>query len=278
MPSFKSKLQTTIAKNNSLVCIGLDPDLSKLPASLAGKPQSLFNFNKAIIDATADVVCAFKPNSAFYESLGADGITQLQKTCGYILKKYPNLPIILDGKRADIGATNEHYAKFAFNYLKADAITVHPYLGGEALKPFLDYTEKGIIILCRTSNPGAAELQDLQVNGEELYKIVARKVAEVWNSNDNCLLVVAATYPEELAEVRAICGEEMVFLVPGIGAQGGDLEKTLKAGLNSKSRGLIISSSRDIIFASTEADFAEAARTKALQLRDEINEARASLR
>ncbi|MBI2588775.1 orotidine-5'-phosphate decarboxylase [Candidatus Saccharibacteria bacterium] len=270
MASFKSKLGLSVAKNNSLVCVGLDPVLSKLPASVASQAEPLLFFNRAIIDATADLVCAFKPNCAFYESIGARGIEQLQKTCDYILKNYPNVPVILDGKRADIGTTNEHYARFVFDYLKADAITVHPYFGGEALKPFLSRQDKGIIILCRTSNPGATEFQDLKVGGEELYKVVARNVAERWNSNNNCLLVVAATYPRELASVRAIVGDEMVILVPGVGAQGGDLRKTLEAGLNSKKEGLIISSSREIIFASTGDDFAKVARQKTIELRDKI--------
>lgn len=276
MRSFKSKLEASVAKNNSLVCIGLDPELSKLPESIAGQAEPLYKFNRAIIDATADVVCAFKPNSAFYESFGDHGIEQLHQTCDYILKKYPDVPIILDAKRADIGTSNDHYAAFAFEHLGVDAITLHPYLGGEALEPFLAYKDKGLIILCRTSNPGAAEFQDLKIAGQELYKVVAHSVAKNWNSNDNCLLVVGATYPEELAEVRAIVGDEMVFLVPGIGAQGGDLEKSLHAGLNSKGEGLIISSSRGIIYASGGSDFAEAARAKAMALRKQINKERVS--
>lgn len=274
MGSFQSKLSDAVDKNNSMLCIGLDPDSTQMPASVAGKPEALFEFNKAIIDATADLVCAYKPNSAFYERSGAAGIEQLYKTCHYILDKYPNLPIILDAKRADIGSTNESYADYAFDYLGADGITLNPYLGKEALQPFLDYKDKGQIILCRTSNPGAGELQDLKVDGQELYKIVAANVAKNWNTNQNCLLVVGATYPDELAEVRQIVGQQMTLLVPGIGAQGGELEATLKAGLNTDGIGLIISSSRDIIYASTGVDFAQAARAKAQELKDKINSIR----
>lgn len=274
MGSFQSKLNGAMDQNNSLVCIGLDPDQTKLPASVAGKPEALFEFNKSIIDATADLVCAYKPNSAFYERTGAAGIEQLYKTCDYILKNYPNLPIILDAKRADIGSTNESYAAYAFDYLGADGITLNPYLGKEALQAFLDYKDKGMIILCRTSNPGASEFQDLKVEGQELYKIVAGNVAKNWNANQNCLLVVGATYPDELAEVRQIVGQQMTLLIPGIGAQGGELEATLKAGLNTDGAGLIISSSRDIIYASTGEDFAQVARAKAQELKHQINKFR----
>jgi orotidine-5'-phosphate decarboxylase len=268
---FGSKYKRSLEQNQSLVCVGLDSDLSKLPSHLCTGPEPQFTFNKAIIDATADLVCAYKPNTAFYENTGAEGIAQLQKTCRYIIETYPHIPIILDAKRADIGNTNEGYVHFAFDYLQADAITLHPYLGHEALEPFLNRGDKGCIILCRTSNPGAGELQDLPVGDEKLYQLVARKVAKEWNKRDNCLLVVGATYPPELAEVRAIAGQEMVFLVPGVGTQGGSVEQTLKAGLNAKGEGLIISSSREIIFASDGTDFAEAARQKTLALRDEIN-------
>lgn len=274
MRSFKSKLADAIARNDSLLCVGLDSDSERLPKHFADEPEPMFAFNKAIIDATAEYVCSFKPNSAFYEAEGPSGIEQLYETCRYISDKYPDIPIIIDAKRADIGSTNAGYAKFVFEYLGADALTVHPYLGQEAVQTFLDYKDKGIIVLCRTSNPGAKELQDLDTGDEQLYKVVARNVAEKWNKNGNCLLVVGATYPEELAEVRSIVGDEMDFLVPGIGAQGGDLEATLKAGLNSGKNGLIISSSRDIIFAGSGEDFAEAAAAKAKAVRDEINKYR----
>lgn len=271
--TFQNKLNQVVKKADSLVCVGLDSDIEKIPSFLKEKKYPLFEFNKAIIDGTADLVCAYKPNSAFYEAEGASGIEQLKMTCDYLRSKYPDTIIILDAKRADIGSTNEGYIKFIFDYLGVDAVTLHPYLGKEAVQPFLDKRDKGCIVLCRTSNPGAGEFQDLDTGGEKLYKVIAKKVVEEWNENDNCLLVVGATYPEELREVRKIAGD-MTFLVPGVGAQGGDIEKTVKAGLNSKGSGLIISSSRGIIFASTSRDFAQKARTAAEALKDEINKYR----
>lgn len=264
------KLDTIIQKNSSLVCIGLDSNIPKLPDHLKKKDNAQFEFNKVIIDATYDLVCAYKPNSAFYEAYGDLGIHQLKMTCDYIREKYPNIYIILDAKRADIGSTNQGYVTYGFDWLGADAVTLHPYLGYEAMKPFLDRADKGSIILCRTSNPGAGEFQDLKIDGKPLYKIVAERVVNEWNTNGNCFLVTGATYSEELAEIRKIAGD-MTFLVPGIGAQGGDVEKTVKAGLNSQKAGLIISSSRGIIFASKGEDFAEKARKEAEKLRDEIN-------
>jgi orotidine-5'-phosphate decarboxylase len=264
---FIAKLRASRAKHNSLLCVGLDPDLDKLPDSLKSDPAPLFAFNKAIIDATADLVCAFKPNSAFYEAAGAEGIAQLQQTCAYILERHPDIPVILDSKRADIGNTNNGYVAHAFEYLGADAITVQPYLGHEALEPFLTRTDKGIIVLCRTSNPGAGEFQDLQIDGRPLYQHVAQQVSDAWNTNGNCLLVVGATYPDELKIVRGIVGPDVCLLVPGVGAQGGDVQKTVQAGGDN----LIISSSRGILYASSGSDFAEAAGAAAIQTRDEIN-------
>lgn len=249
---FTDKLERTIKKNDSLVCVGLDADVKKI-----GKGKSQFLFNKDIIKATNDLVCSYKLNSAFYESIGRKGIEDLKKTCDYLKSNYPHIPIIIDAKRADIGNTNEGYVQFIFTYLKADALTIHPYLGQEAIRPFLAMKDKGIIILCRTSNPGAGEFQDLEVKGAPLYKIVAKKVAEKWNANGNCLLVVGATYPKELREVRRIVGQDMYFLVPGIGAQGGDIRSTLKAGLNENKTGLIINSSRGIIFADNPREEAQ---------------------
>lgn len=271
----QEKLQKIQLENNSLICVGLDSDCSKIPSHLQRNPDSQFEFNKAIIDATTDLVCAYKPNTAFYEAYGTDGLTQLKKTCDYIRANCPGIVIILDAKRADIGNTNEGYVTFAFDYLKADAVTLHPYLGKEAIQPFLDRTEKGSIILCKTSNPGSGEFQNRKdENGEELYKSVARNVSKEWNTNKNCMLVVGATYPEEIAEVRKITGDEMTFLIPGIGAQGGDIEKTVNAGKNSTGTGMIINSSRGIIFASKETDFADKARAETLKLREEVNKYR----
>lgn len=271
--NFQQKFDAAVEKNNSLLCIGLDSDCAKLPKFLGTNKNPQFEFNKAIIDKTFDLVSTYKINSAFYEARGATGIEELKMTCDYIRSNYPEIGIILDAKRADIGNTNNGYVQFAFEYLNVDAVTLHPYLGQEAIQPFLDRKDKTSIILCRTSNPGAGELQDLEVQGEKFYVRVAKLVAEKWNSNGNCMMVVGATYPEELAEIRAIA-PEMTFLIPGIGAQGGDVEKTLKAGLNKDKSGLIIHSARGIIFASSGENFADAARTEAEKLRDQINSCR----
>lgn len=265
--TFKEKLDRAVTNNNSLVCVGLDPVLEKLPKEFKNQEKPLFEFNKYIIDATHDLVCAYKPNSAFYEALGTDGIQQLKDTCDYIKSNHPEIPIILDAKRGDIGSTNQGYISFAFDYLQADAITLAPYMGQQSLQPFLDRSDKGCIILCQTSNDGASEFQALEVSGEKLYKTVARAVSEKWNKNGNCMLVTGATYSEELKEIRAITGDGMVFLVPGIGAQGGDVEATLKAGLNSKGRGLIINSSRAIIYSENPKQETENLKTQINQYR-----------
>lgn len=268
---FQEKLDIIISTSDSLVCVGLDSDILKIPIHLRNNKNALFDFNKAIIDATHDLVCAYKPNSAFYESYGIVSLHQLKMTMDYIQLTYPDIPVILDAKRADIGNTNNGYVKYAFEYLGADAITLHPYLGREALQPFLDQKEKGCIILCKTSNNGAGELQDLKnVKGEKLYQIIARQVTTEWNTNGNCMLVVGATYPKELAEIRKITGD-LTLLIPGIGAQGGNIEKTIKAGLNSKGSGMIINASRSIIYASNGKDFAEKARKETETLKDLIN-------
>jgi orotidine-5'-phosphate decarboxylase len=272
--TFLEKLDASWVKNNSLLCVGLDPNMDMLPHHLRGSKTPFFDFNKAIIDAAADLVCAFKPNSAFYEARGAAGIEELKQTCDYIREKYPELPIILDFKRGDIGNTNNHYIKFAFDYLQVDAVTVQPYQGRQAVQPFLDRKDKGVMVLCRTSNVGSDEFQDMLVDGRKLYVHVAEHVRDEWNANGNCQLVVGATYPKELAEIRALVGDKMVFLVPGFGAQGGDLEATVRAGITSSGNGLIINSSRAIIYASDGEDFAEAARSKATASRDEINKYR----
>ncbi len=248
------------------VCIGLDPVLDKLPEITKG---NFFEFNKAIIDETHDLVACYKPNAAFYEAKGAVGIGELQQTCEYISQKYSDIPIILDAKRGDIGSTNEGYVKFIFDYLKADAVTLNPYLGKEALQPFLSMKEKGMVILCKTSNPGSGEFQDLQVNGMPLCQIIAQKVISEWNENGNICFVVGGTYPEEFKIIRKIVGD-IPILIPGIGAQGGDLEKTIINGKDSKNRGMIISSSRGIIFASESDDFADKARSETQKLSDEI--------
>ncbi len=271
---FINKLLTASHKNNSLLCVGLDPDQEKMEQSLLKHNQPLYEFNRLIIDATADLVCAFKPNTAFYEAYGSKGIEELQRTVEYMHVSYPDIPIILDAKRADIGNTNNGSVAFAFNYLLADAITINPYMGKEAVEPFLQNPAKGVAVLCRTSNPGAHEFQDLVVDKRPLYQQVAKNVAENWNSNNNCLLVVGATYPDELLEVRNIIGQDMFLLLPGVGAQGGDIEKAVRAARNHQNSGFIINASRSILYASHQQDFADAARSAALTMRDEINRSR----
>jgi orotidine-5'-phosphate decarboxylase len=278
--SFRKMLENQWSRGNS-VCVGLDSEFGKIPefAHRSGDKcdvsiaDTIVAFNRAIVEATKDLVCAYKPNVAFYEAHGVEGISALQRTIADIHTIAPDVPVILDAKRADIGNTNAGYVDAAFDFLKADAITVHPYLGAEALQPFLARADKGVIVLCRTSNPGAGEFQDLSVNGEPLYRFVARRVASEWNKNDNCSLVVGATYPYELREVRGIVGD-MPILIPGIGAQGGDVAKTVSAGQDSHGYGMIINSSRGIIFASKGVDFAEAARCETEKLRDLINQYR----
>lgn len=269
---FVSKLENLWSQGN-FVCVGLDSDYSKLPLHLKeGKTvdQAILEFNIAIIKATADLVCAYKPQSSYYEEQGVEGSKALQETADYLHQKYPHIPTILDAKRGDIGPTSQSYARAIFDRMGFDALTVQPYLGQEAVQPFLNYKDKGSIVLCRTSNPGAKEFQDQLIDGEPLYQIVARNVAQNWNKLGNCAVVVGATYPEELAVVRGIIGD-MPILIPGIGAQGGDIESTVKAGKNSKGQGMIINSSRGIIFASSGKDFAEAARAATQHLRAKIN-------
>jgi orotidine-5'-phosphate decarboxylase len=251
------------------VCVGLDSDVRRLPTSLlpeAPPAQRVAAFNEAVIEATAEVACAFKPNSAFYEALGAPGFEALAGTIAAAKRIAPEVPIILDAKRADIGNTNTGYVRSAFEDLGADAITVHPYLGREALQPFLDAEDKLIFVLARTSNPGAGEFQDLLVDGVPLYRQVARGVAASWNKAGNCGLVVGATYPDEMAQIRADIPAEMPILIPGVGAQGGDLTAVVKAQHGVGSSSFLINASRSIIFASDGADFAAAARTEALRL------------
>lgn len=265
-------------QRDTMLCVGLDSDYEQLPAIVKAHrsiEEALFRFNRDIIDATHDLVCAYKPNVAFYEAQGDAGFRALIRTVQYIHEQYPGIPVILDAKRGDIGSTNQGYVQSAFDVICADAITVHPYLGKEALTPLLARREKGIIVLAKTSNPGSGEFQDLPIGParEPLYQVVARHVAQEWNDNGNCALVVGATYPEELRQVRALVGD-MPILIPGIGAQGGELAATVAAGKDSRGRGMIINSARGIIFASHDSDFAAAALGAAERLSREINTCR----
>ena len=268
--TFYDKLRGAWQANNSLVCVGLDPDPAKLPACVKSLEKPVFEFNKAIIDATKDLVCAYKPQAACYAAQNADD--QLAETIRYIHAAAPSVPVILDAKRADIGNTTRMYVTEAFDRYQADAVTVNPYMGMDAIKPFLDCADKGVVVLCRTSNGGAKEIQELVLqNGEMLYQYLAQRISTVWNYNRNVLLVTGATCPEELGDIRKRVGDSVALLVPGIGAQGGDLEGVLRNGLTADRTGLVINSSRGIIFASSGEDFAEAARREALKLRDAIN-------
>lgn len=271
--NFQTKLDTLIQKNNSLVCVGLDSDIEKLPESVNTKENPQFEFNKAIIDATHDLVCAYKPNPAFYEARGERGVRELKMTCDYINQTYPEVPIIIDAKRGDIGNTNEGYAKYVFNYFGADAITVMPYMGIESLSAYFNYTDKGIIVGCHSSNPGAEEFQELIINGKPLYELVAEEIVKQHGDNPNTMIFMGATFPERLTQIRTIVGD-MTFLVPGVGAQGASVETVVKAGLNSQKAGMIINSSRGIIFASGGDDFAEKARGETEKLRNDINQYR----
>jgi orotidine-5'-phosphate decarboxylase len=263
--NFFEKLNKAVEKNQSLVCVGLDTSTELIPSGM-----NVFEFNKAIIDATTDLVCAYKPNIAFYEAEGEKGLDALHKTVRHIPK---DIPVICDAKRGDIGNTSAAYAKAIFDYFDVDAVTVSPYLGFDSLEPFLKYKEKGIIILCRTSNKGAADFQSLlcQYEGKTLplYEIVALKASQ-WNTNHNVGLVVGATYPEELKIIRQ-AHPNIPILIPGVGTQGGDLELAVRYGIDAKKGGIIINSSRGIIYAGKGNDFAGAARHAAQTLRDEIN-------
>ena len=303
--TFTERLRRRWEGVQSLICVGLDTEYDRLPPSVRGGNTGLLSkreghvstlvegallaFNQAIIDATADLVCAFKPNSAFYEQYGHAGIRALTRTIAYIHARYPDVLVILDAKRGDIGSTNAAYARAAFDACGADAITLHPYLGREALAPFLERADRGQFILCRTSNPGSDEFQGLVARPavepdrpgetapggreEPLYLRVARTVATQWNTLGNCGLVVGATYPEELRQVRRVVGD-LPILVPGIGAQGGDLAATVRAGLDSQRQGLIISLSRSVIYASSDLDFAHASRKEDTRAWNEIDRLR----
>lgn len=272
--TFIEKLTAAWKANNSLLCVGLDPDIKRFPAHLQGQPDAVFSFCRTIVDATAPFACAFKPQIAYFAALRAED--QLEALCHYLREKYPQIPLVLDAKRGDIGATAEQYAREAFERYNADAVTLNPYMGYDTIAPFLEWKDRGAIILCRTSNPGGSDLQFLMVGGHEkpvpLYQHIAKVVAEEWNTNGQCALVVGATFPQELAQVRAIVGN-LPLLVPGIGAQGGDVQATVLAGKTADGTGMMINSSRAILYAKPEddEDFAQAARRVAAETCDTIN-------
>lgn len=272
--TFIEKLGAAWSAHDSLLCVGLDPNPERFPEELQDRPDAIFKFCKAIIDATANLACAFKPQIAYFSALAAED--QLQDVCRYLRKQYPQIPIVLDAKRGDIGATAEQYAREAFERYGADAVTLNPYMGFDSVAPYLEWRDRGAIILCRTSNPGGSDLQFLQVDGRPLYQHVAQMVASRWNTNGQCALVVGATFPTELAQVRSLVGD-MPLLVPGIGAQGGDVRATVRAGRTAAGRGMMINSSRAILYAKPEPGetFAQASRRVALRTRDEINQFRA---
>ncbi len=272
-PTFRKKLASASKRNSSLVCIGLDPDPSLMP------PIGVFEFNRRIIDATSDLVCAYKPNLAFYEALGADGLKDLERTVAHVPAE---IPVIGDCKRADISSTSRAYAKAMFEGFGFDAVTVSPYLGHDSLAPFIEYAEKGVFVLCRTSNPGSADFQELvcedgSASGgrRPLFEVVALRAKE-WNEHGNIGLVVGATYADDLATVRGLC-PDMPILVPGVGAQGGDIASVVRCGSGERGA-LIVSVSRQVLYAGGSSDFAEAAREETMRLRVLVDECGSALR
>ncbi len=266
MSAVIAKFEARAEAVNSLLCVGLDPEIERIPERFRAMELPLFEFCKWIIEQTHEFAVAYKPNMAFFEARGVLGLQELEHTIEYLRREHPEIVTICDAKRGDIGNTNRGYVASVFDQMGFDSITLHPYLGREALAPFLDRADKASIILCRTSNPGAGEFQDVSSDGKPLWERVAERVSSDWNANGNCMLVVGATYPEEMRRIREVA-PTLPFLVPGVGAQGGDVAAVVAAGLDAKGKGLLISSSRGILFA---ADPAKAAR----ELRDEINAAR----
>lgn len=273
MGGFVERLLDIARQKDSLLCVGLDVDPRHVPEPLRGHGDWVYQFNRGIIEATADLVCAYKPNLAFYEALGGPGLEALRRTMGILP---PGVLAIGDAKRGDVGHTARAYARALFEVLGFDATTVSPYLGGDSVKPFLEYEDRGVFVLCKTSNPGSADFQDLPCAAPEgslpLYKVVALRARE-WNAGGNAGLVVGATYPKELAEVRQLA-PELPLLIPGVGAQAGDLEQTVLHGTDGAGERAVINSSRQVIHASLGPDWQEAARRAAASLRDAINEYR----
>jgi orotidine-5'-phosphate decarboxylase len=271
--TFADRLNRAQIESGSLVCIGLDPDPAKLPPDVASEPEPFLAFNRRIVDATAHLAAAYKPQIAFYSALGKEH--ELVDSIRYIRERAPHALVILDAKRNDIGNTAEAYAREAFDRYGADAVTVNPYMGDDSLRPFLERPDRGAIVLCRTSNPGARDFQDLLIDGLPLYRRVAERADRDWNAARNVMLVVGATYPAEMAELRQ-AHPGLGFLVPGIGAQGGDLDSTLAAGLDAQGTGLLINSSRGIIYAG--GGTSDAIRAAATELHEGISRGRASRR
>ncbi len=270
--TFTEKLNHAWATSHSMLMMGLDPDPQRFPAEVAGRGDAIYEFCRAMVDATAPYVCGVKPQIAYFSAQRAEA--QLEALCQYIHRTYPHLPIVLDAKRGDIGSTAEQYAHEAFERYNADAVTVNPYMGFDTLQPYLAWEDRGVVILCRTSNKGGSDLQFIESkDGVPLYLHVAGLVADHWNTHGQCALVVGATFPEELARVRERVGD-MPLLVPGIGAQGGDIPATVKAGCDSHGTGMMINSSRAILYASGGDDWREAAAHAARATRDAINAAR----
>jgi len=264
--SFVLTLEAAWRDADSMLCVGLDPDTARLPAALRDRPDAIFEFCRAIVDATAQYACAFKPQIAYFAAARAEN--QLEALIAHIHRVHPGKPVVLDAKRGDIGATAERYAIEAFERYGADAVTVNPYMGFDSLEPWLAWRDRGVILLCRTSNPGGSDLQALDVGGERLFERVARLAAGPWNTSGQLGLVVGATFPAELARVRELAGE-MPLLVPGVGAQGGDIEATVRAG----GKRMLVNSSRAILYASGGDDFAEAAAQVARDTRDALRAA-----
>lgn len=271
-PTFMQALRARWQSADTLVCVGLDPEPAKFPARFGGDADAVFAFCRDIADATAEYACAFKPQIAHFAALGAEDA--LRRLIAHLHAAHPGVPVILDAKRGDIGSTAQRYVAEAFDCFDADAVTVNPYLGRDSVQPFLDRDDKGVVILCRTSNPGAADLQDLPIahagSTRPLYQHVAETIAREWNGHGNVSLVVGATWPGQLREVRAIVGD-MPFLVPGVGAQGGDVEAVVTNAKTADGTGLMVSSSRAILYASNGDDYADAAAHEARTLRDAIN-------
>ena len=274
--TFIEQLERAWAQQNSLLTVGLDPEPSRFPTDLATSADAIYDFCVGIVDATAPYACAFKPQIAYFAAHGAE--KQLERICAYIKANHPHLPLILDAKRGDIGSTARQYAIEAFERYGADAVTVNPYMGMDSIEPYFEWADKGVIILCRTSNPGGSDLQFVQTAEQSpLYLHVARLIAEKWNKpTGQCALVVGATFPNEIAQVRAVVGD-MPLLIPGIGAQGGDIAATVKAGATQNATGMMINSSRAILYASSGPDWKEAAARVAKETRDSINAARNNL-